>query len=161
VLLGAGPASACGGCFHEPLATESTVVTGHRMAMSIVADEVRPLGPDSDELRPDDIAVALVGLHPADVWVARLETQLPRERLDTDLVLEAAPQQSEIANRFMAGLAVNNCWDGERASALPQVLPLGEGGPQLPPGGLGWMMLAGAALALTMRRPRRGSALPA
>jgi len=101
----------------------------------------------------DDVAVALEGLHPADVWVTRLETQLPRERLDADLVLEASPQQNEVGNRFVAGLSVNNCWDRDAAAAVPQLLPLD--GPRLPPGTLGWMLTAGVALALSMRRPRR------
>jgi hypothetical protein len=48
----------------------------------------------------DDIAVALVGMHPADVWLTRLEAGLPRTALATDLVLEAAPDQTPISNVF-------------------------------------------------------------
>ena len=39
-----------------------------------------------------DLASALVGLHPRDVWVSRLEAQLPREALADDLELEPGAQ---------------------------------------------------------------------
>jgi MYXO-CTERM domain-containing protein len=35
----------------------------------------------------DDLAVALGGMHPTDVWVTRLEAQLPRAALVKDLTL--------------------------------------------------------------------------
>src|SRR5262249_25700311 len=35
----------------------------------------------------DDLASAMTGLHPADVWVTRLEAELPRSALATDLDL--------------------------------------------------------------------------
>ena len=38
-LATAPDARACGGCFHEPIPTESTQVTGHRMIFSISKDE--------------------------------------------------------------------------------------------------------------------------
>jgi hypothetical protein len=37
----------------------------------------------------DDLAAALVGMHPRDVWVTRLEANLPRAALDRDLRLAA------------------------------------------------------------------------
>jgi hypothetical protein len=46
----------------------------------------------------DDIAVALVGLHPHDVWLTRLEANLPHAALSTDLVLQASAQQTEVSN---------------------------------------------------------------
>ncbi|WP_437585764.1 DUF2330 domain-containing protein [Sorangium sp. So ce1000] len=41
----------------------------------------------------DDLAIAMVGLHPKDVWLTRLEANLPRAALDTDLALSPAPQE--------------------------------------------------------------------
>lgn len=49
-----------------------------------------PLGSD---LPLDDLAQSLVGMHPADVWLTRLEARLPREALSSDLVLAPAPTQ--------------------------------------------------------------------
>jgi hypothetical protein len=40
----------------------------------------------------DDVAAALVGMHPEDVWITRLEANLPHAALAQDLTLEAAPQ---------------------------------------------------------------------
>jgi hypothetical protein len=46
----------------------------------------------------DDIAVALVGMHPRDVWLTRLEANLPHAALANDLVLQASAQQADISN---------------------------------------------------------------
>jgi hypothetical protein len=46
----------------------------------------------------DDIAVALVGMHPQSVWLTRLEANLPHARLSTDLVVQASAQQTDISN---------------------------------------------------------------
>jgi len=46
----------------------------------------------------DDLAVALVGLHPRDVWLTRLEANLPRTALATDLVLQASATQTPISS---------------------------------------------------------------
>jgi len=49
-----------------------------------------------------DLAVALVGQHPKDVWVTRLEANLPREALAQDLVLAASDQQEPLSNYIVA-----------------------------------------------------------
>ena len=46
----------------------------------------------------DDLAVALVGLHPSDVWLTRLEANLPRAALATDLLLQASATQTPISS---------------------------------------------------------------
>lgn len=46
----------------------------------------------------DDMAVALRGLHPRDVWLTRLEAELPRSALASDLRLKPADQQLPIDN---------------------------------------------------------------
>lgn len=55
----------------------------------------------------DDLAMALVGTHPKDVWVTRLEAELPREHLATDLTLRPAEKQDAISNFMRARIAVN------------------------------------------------------
>ncbi|MEZ4297273.1 MAG: DUF2330 domain-containing protein [Polyangiaceae bacterium] len=45
-----------------------------------------------------DLAVALVGMHPGDVWVTRLEANLPRTALGEDLALEASESQAQVDN---------------------------------------------------------------
>lgn len=49
-----------------------------------------PLGSD---LPLDDLAQALSGMHPRDVWITRLEASLSRRSLDRDLVLTPAEEQ--------------------------------------------------------------------
>lgn len=45
-----------------------------------------------------DLSTALVGLHPSDVWVTRLEAELPRIKLGTDLTVSASASQIEEPN---------------------------------------------------------------
>jgi hypothetical protein len=54
----------------------------------------------------DDLATALVGMHPRDVWVTRLEANLPRAALGTDLTLAPAEHQGQVDNRLTARVAV-------------------------------------------------------
>ena len=46
----------------------------------------------------DDLAVALTGMHPKDVWVTRLEADLPHLALGTDLSLQASATQAAALN---------------------------------------------------------------
>ena len=55
----------------------------------------------------DDLAQAMIGMHPRDVWVTRLEGDLARDALKDDLVLTAAPKQEAVTGPFSAQLAVN------------------------------------------------------
>ncbi len=55
----------------------------------------------------DDIATALTGMHPKDVWVTRMEADLPRAALANDLVIKAAPEQVEISADLQARLGKN------------------------------------------------------
>jgi uncharacterized protein DUF2330 len=98
----------------------------------------------------DDIGVALVGLHPADVHVTRLEASLPVEALDADLVVEAADDQAAVANRFVAGIKLNACWDQQAAGSV--VLPRST--PRMPPGTLVLLTLGAFGLHLGARRLR-------
>lgn len=44
----------------------------------------------------DDLDVAVLGLHPYDIWVTRLRADLPVQSLDTDLRIQAASVQAEV-----------------------------------------------------------------
>lgn len=75
----------------------------------------------------DDVAMALTGLHPADVWVTRLEANLPREALDVDLRLTVAEEQERVSSTVVAQVAVNAqqfC-----GSAAPVIRTPGDAGP--------------------------------
>ncbi len=65
----------------------------------------------------DDVAVALTGLHPRDVWITRLEAELPRSALLTDLQLSAASSQTTVHHRFVAESYVNGPCDNSANGA--------------------------------------------
>src|SRR5262249_271876 len=50
----------------------------------------------------DDLSVALTGMHPRDVWLTRLEANLPRAALKQDLQLQAAMDQTAVSNWLVA-----------------------------------------------------------
>lgn len=53
------------------------------------------------------LSSACVGMHPADVWVTRLEANLSRAALGTDLTLEAGPQET-LEPWHIAALSANS-----------------------------------------------------
>jgi hypothetical protein len=55
----------------------------------------------------DDVLAALIGLHPKDVWVTRLEANLPRAALADDLTLAASSAQAAIPAWKIAAKSVN------------------------------------------------------
>jgi hypothetical protein len=77
----------------------------------------------------DDLAVAMTGLHPSDVWLTRLEANLSHDALKTDLTLATKQaDQTEHENWITAQKKVNPpCTDATTASILP-LLPKGLGG---------------------------------
>jgi hypothetical protein len=107
----------------------------------------------------DDIAVALRGLHPKDVWLTRLEANLPRAALGRDLNLQPAPadKQLPLDNWIQVQKSTGDpCGTGSGSVAI-----LGSGRPRRGPYG-GLVLLALAALALVrraagvLRAPSRG-----
>src|SRR5205085_8875494 len=54
-----------------------------------------------------DIAAAMIGMHPKTVWVTRLEADLPRESLASDLKIKPSSPQVEVANTFRATKHIN------------------------------------------------------
>jgi len=55
----------------------------------------------------DDLAVAMNGLHPKDVWLTRLEANLPRAALGSDLVLQPSASQETVDNMQQARIGTN------------------------------------------------------
>jgi hypothetical protein len=98
----------------------------------------------------DDLATALVGMHPADVWLTRVEANLPHAALADDLTLEAAPDQTELPNLFN----VTNSKNSPCGSGMAAVVQPGK------PGGAARNRLAlfgvmAAAVGATVARRRR------
>lgn len=106
---------------------------------------------DNIEGALDDVAVALNGLHPKDVWLTRIEADLPRSALANDLIVQAAAEQSSVDNIKIAAIAKNVqviCGDGGA------VAPIAKSGDRSGPGrrgdlvvlvGLGLLSLAALA----------------
>lgn len=55
----------------------------------------------------DDLSFALTGMHPNDVWVTRMEANLPRIAFASDLELRAAEAQATVKNFHVATQAEN------------------------------------------------------
>jgi hypothetical protein len=66
----------------------------------------------------DDIAVALLGLHPSDVWLTRLEANLPHDSLSTDLQLRAAANQNPVSNVLNLTNATGNPCPGTTGGTI-------------------------------------------
>lgn len=102
----------------------------------------------------DDLAVALTGLHPKDVWLTRLESKLPRAALADDLTLQPGPQL-RVENWRRATIALNDpCSGALGALRKPRRSPWGpERDRQLAALAMGFV---GVVLA---RRATRGPAV--
>jgi hypothetical protein len=101
----------------------------------------------------DDVAAALIGMHPSDVWLTRLEGDLPRSALESDLLLRAGPQEP-VENRFVATKHINHACD-QAGGASPT--SISRKPPSIPGG---WVTLALAALFVggVTRRVRAAAA---
>jgi len=97
----------------------------------------------------DDIGVALLGLHPADVWISRLEASLPHAALDHDLVLGAADPQVEVPRSVTATISENI----DKACGTT-VLFADLKAPKMPPWAFGAALVAGVLGAFGARRRR-------
>jgi hypothetical protein len=114
---------------------------------------------DERELRCgplDDLAMALVGMHPKDVWLTRLESNLSRLALSTDLTVAPAQDQSPVENWILAEQSFNApC---PLAGALP---PRPEGRGARPSPGAAFALIGGiVALLLGLRRLARPIGAP-
>jgi hypothetical protein len=105
----------------------------------------------------DDLAVALDGLHPKDVWLTRIEANLPRKALAQDLVVKPSSVQEPVDNEMQARKGENiEAVCGSSAAALPDLGKSNRGG-----GGGGAMVVAfgmAATALLGIARRRRARA---
>ena len=97
-----------------------------------------------------DIAAAVVGMRPGNVWVTRLELSLPREALAMDCVVTPAAEQTDVSNQLQAVKAKN------RPSGCPEVIfasrvARGSGSPRP----LAFALIGAVLLGLVARRARR------
>jgi hypothetical protein len=102
----------------------------------------------------DDVGVALTGMHPRDVWITRLEADLPRSALSTDLLLTAADSQSHVDNRIVAPKYVNHPYCENESAGF--VISGGNSRKKRPtvPGGMITLFFGAAAMAWFYRRRR-------
>lgn len=63
--------------------------------------------PFGSDIPLDDLAQAVMGMHPRDIWVTRLEANLSRPMLANDLEMEAAKNQSSTPGTFTAATITN------------------------------------------------------
>jgi hypothetical protein len=95
----------------------------------------------------DDLAVALTGTHPSDVWITRLESNLPHAALVDDLQIEASTGQTEVENWFTATTPVNPPCVLAAAPIVPPKSGRGDGNGPRPRGGFGDLAALTAGLA--------------
>ena len=118
---------------------------------AVTADEidVRSLqceGPLGSDVPFDDLAAALVGLHPKDVWVTRLDANLSKAAMANDLVLTPSADQSEL-DLFITPFRARNSPCAGRAT-VARSSRIGRFG-------TGVVLTAILAVALTRRLGRR------
>lgn len=79
----------------------------------------------------DDVAVALNGLHPKDVWLTRIEADLPHAALGKDLSVRAATSQTTVDNLKVATIAKNvEAVCGSPGSIVPFGMNVDRSGPR-------------------------------
>ncbi len=99
-----------------------------------------------------DLAVAMIGMHPKDVWITRLEANLPRSALSKDLVLTPVQNGTDVH-----GFVVAPASTGEACAAVPVLDPATpRPKPPVPPSAIA-MIAAGIGLALATLRRRFGA----
>lgn len=92
----------------------------------------------------DDLSVALDGLHPKDVWLTRIEANLPRAALGQDLVVAPSAAQAPVDNEMRAAKGENiEALCGSAAAALP------DRGKSNQSGGGGGAMVVALGMAAT------------
>lgn len=149
---------------NTPHGCESKMVEAAEAGLTVVdnCDEegvCAPLGEDEISAADlicedgvDDLAVALTGLKLDDVWITRLEAELPQTAFATDLVLQAADDQTAVASRFIAPSSVNSpCGSSVSSAGLAGA---GKKASQRVPGGVVVLTIGALGLALALRRRR-------
>jgi hypothetical protein len=103
------------------LCTDPNMPCANLMPGQIDSRDFECAAPDSQPDVPlDDLAVALTGQHPASVWLTRLEGNLSRKALETDLVLAPEAKQQEVDNWIVPGRKANvPCTEVAPAAMIP------------------------------------------
>jgi hypothetical protein len=70
-----------------------------------------------------DLAAALIGMHPSDVWVTRLEADLTRSALDQELTLGPAASQALVPNWHLASTSIGSPCPPPSPTAQPSAPP--------------------------------------
>lgn len=100
-----------------------------------------------------DVAAALDGMHLEDVWITRMEANLPRAALAEDLVLKAASSQVAVSNQVDAQIALEA--DGAcPGGVVPRVVDV-SAPPGAPLGRFVVLAFSAFGLGLVARRARR------
>lgn len=84
--------------------------------------DVRPLAcspPIGSDVPFDDLASALVGLHPSDVWVTRLDANLSKEAMKQDLVLTPSASQTPVSMFVVPRKLANDPCVGQASVSRP------------------------------------------
>ena len=102
--------------------------------------------------RADDVGVALIGKHLRDVWITRLEANLPREALSRDLEVTAHGGE-EVNHRRPATRWINSEWCADQLTPA-RIGPSGERSGELPRS-IMLLLLSGLGLAWCARRRMR------
>lgn len=99
-----------------------------------------------------DLSTALIGMNPSDVWVTRLEANLPRAALGEDLTLEASPKQEGVDNFHITPATKNYECPGAPVdpTSTDRKGPVGNGTPVV-------LVGLGALAALLAARRRRAA----
>lgn len=101
----------------------------------------------------DDVAIAMNGLHPKDVWITRLEANLPRTALKADLIVQPSLSQSTVDNFKQAPMAKHiEVFCGSDGSVIPPGMTTDRPGPRGPDNRF---VLMGFALLSLMALVRR------
>jgi len=97
--------------FDQGFQNEGRQETGCSLALRGLTSDV--LVADEDAAKQftcgdlDDISAAMIGMHPSQLWLARLEMNLPREALGMDCRVNAASEQKEVSSDVVAVRATN------------------------------------------------------
>jgi hypothetical protein len=104
----------------------------------------------------DDVAAALIGMHPGDVWITRLEADLTRQALAQDLTLTPAASQAAVPSWHLAPTSIGSpCPPNTTASPPPSSGTTCAAGRRPAFADTAAFTLAALGVGLVLRRKRR------
>jgi hypothetical protein len=145
----------------DVLLRADTVVTADEGGTSDAGGQARFQGPlDASSASRfvcnqwDDLAAAVIGMHPSTVWVTRLEMNLPHAALATDLTLRPSDAQTPVSNYVVAGIHKNPpcvLASGTQAASMA-----GDWRDEIRFGGAGALGMMALAVRRRLQRRRQG-----